>query len=127
MCMWNRIQIWPKDSISHIFQRKLRELPLHLCIRYVQEFVCVNINYVMHMRVESQQIRLEKHMLSLPKSDSPVWQTGPSDFHQAKPIKPKHPIYKTGTFGFSRLSILTRKHSSLYFRHSKIHICIKLT
>jgi hypothetical protein len=30
------------------------------------------MNYVMHMIEESQQIRLEKHMLSLPKPDSPV-------------------------------------------------------
>jgi hypothetical protein len=31
--------------------------------------------YVMHMIRESQQIKLEKHMLSLPKSDSLVWKT----------------------------------------------------
>jgi hypothetical protein len=34
--------------------------------------VCENLNYVMHMTEESQQIRLEKHMLSMSKPDSPV-------------------------------------------------------
>jgi hypothetical protein len=62
------------------FQGNPRELPLYVCIRHVQQFVCQNMNYVMHMTEESQQIRLEKHMLSLSKSDSLVWQTRPSGF-----------------------------------------------
>jgi hypothetical protein len=54
--------------------------PLYACIQYVQPFVCENMNYKMHLTEESQPIRLEKHMLSLPKPDSPIWQTRPSDF-----------------------------------------------
>jgi hypothetical protein len=68
------------DMILHMFQGNSSELPIYVCIRYVQQFVCENMNYVMHMTQESQQIRLEKHMLSLPKLDSPVWQTGLSGF-----------------------------------------------
>jgi hypothetical protein len=34
-------------------------------------------------------------------------------FCQAKPTKPEHPIYKTGTSDFSKLSILIRKHAIL--------------
>jgi hypothetical protein len=72
MCILNGIQIWPRDAILHIFEGNLRGLPLYVCIRYVQQFVCENLNYVMHMTEESQQIRLEKHMLSMSKPDSPV-------------------------------------------------------
>jgi hypothetical protein len=38
-------------------------------------FEYANMYYVMHMIRESQKIKLEKHMLSLPKSDSLVWKT----------------------------------------------------
>jgi hypothetical protein len=72
MCILNGIQIWHRDAILQIFQGNPRELPLYVCIRYVQQFVSENMNYVMHMIEEPQQIRLEKYMLSLPKSDSLV-------------------------------------------------------
>jgi hypothetical protein len=52
MCILNRIKIWPKDAILHIFQGTQRKLPLYLCIRYVQQ-LCVNMYYVMHMIGES--------------------------------------------------------------------------
>jgi hypothetical protein len=72
MCILNGTQIWHRDAILHILQGNPRELPLFVCILYVQQFMCENMNYVMHKIEESQQIRLEKHMLSLPKQDSPV-------------------------------------------------------
>jgi hypothetical protein len=72
MCMLNGIQIWPRDAILHIFQGNPRELPLYVSIQYVQQFVCENMNYVMHMIEELQQIILEKYMLCLPKPGSLV-------------------------------------------------------
>jgi hypothetical protein len=53
MCILNGIKIWPRDAILHIFQGNTRELPLYACIQYVQQFVCENMNYVMHMTEES--------------------------------------------------------------------------
>jgi hypothetical protein len=45
----------------------------------------------------------------------------------AKPQKPEYPVSKTRTSGFSRLSVLTRKHTPMISRHSHIHICINRT
>jgi hypothetical protein len=39
-----------------------------------------NKYYMMHMTIESQQIKLDKHMLSLSKSDSPIWEIRSSGF-----------------------------------------------
>jgi hypothetical protein len=58
MCILNRIQIWPKDAILHFFQGTPRVLPLYLCIRYVQKFVCVNMYYVLHMTRGSQSNKI---------------------------------------------------------------------
>jgi hypothetical protein len=53
----------------------------------------------------------ENHMFYLPKSDSPVWQIGPSSFAN-----------KTETFSFSRQNKLTRKHTSHILGTSQINI-----
>jgi hypothetical protein len=37
MCILNRIQIWPRDAILHIFKENPRELPVYVCIRSVQQ------------------------------------------------------------------------------------------
>jgi hypothetical protein len=65
-------------------------------------------------------------MLRLLKLDSPVWEIEHLVL-SAKPQKPKHPVYKIGQSDFSRHNIVTRQYSSLHFKHSKIHICIKWT
>jgi hypothetical protein len=67
-----------KYHFAH-FQENPRELPLYVCIRGVQQ-KCVNMYYVMHITGGSQKIKQEKHMLYLPKSDSPVWESGSSSF-----------------------------------------------
>jgi hypothetical protein len=53
MCILNRIQIWSKDAIFHIFQGTQTVPTLYLCFRYVQQ-LCVNMYYMMHMTGESQ-------------------------------------------------------------------------
>jgi hypothetical protein len=45
----------------------------------------------------------------------------------AKPQNPEHPVSKTRTPGFSRLNIMTRKHTPIISRHSHIHIYINRT
>jgi hypothetical protein len=100
MCISNGIQIWPKDVISHIFKENQESSPYIYASDMCNNFVCEHELRDAHDRRITTN-RLEKHMLSL-----------------AKPVKLEHPVYKTGTFGFFRLSILTRTHSSLHFRHS---------
>jgi hypothetical protein len=93
--------------------------------------MCNNL-YVRHKLCDAHDRRITINKIEETYA-KPV-KTGQSDltnrtirFCQAKPIKLEHLVYKTRTSDFSRLSILIRKQSSLYLRHSKIRICIKLT
>jgi hypothetical protein len=61
----------------------------------------MNMYYVMHMTGGSQQIKFGETYAKFAKTEC-----------QARPTKPKYLVYKTGTSGFSKLSILTRKNTS---------------
>jgi hypothetical protein len=58
----------------------------------------------------SQQLNQGKHMFCLPKLDHPVL-----------PAKSEHPIWKTGTSGFSRQSIFTINILHTFHHHTNIH------
>jgi hypothetical protein len=49
MCILNGIQIWPRDTILHIFQENPKDLPLYVCIRGVQQkCVCKQVIHDAH-------------------------------------------------------------------------------
>jgi hypothetical protein len=64
-------------------------------------------------------IQFQNRTVRFGKPDHPIL--------SAKPQKPKHLIFKTGTSSFSRLNILIRKHTPMISLHSHIHICINRT
>jgi hypothetical protein len=57
MCILNGIQIWPRDAILHTFQGNPRELPHIYKSDKCNNFVCVNMYYVMHIIGGSQQLK----------------------------------------------------------------------
>jgi hypothetical protein len=75
-------------------------------------FVCVNIYYVMHITGGSQQIKFRETYAKSTKTRQSSLANRTIQFCQARPTKPEHPVYKTGTSGFSRLNILIRKNTS---------------
>jgi hypothetical protein len=57
MCILNGISIWSRDVILHTFEENLREPPYIYASDKCNNFMCVNIYYVMHMAGGSQQLK----------------------------------------------------------------------
>jgi hypothetical protein len=73
----NGIQFWHKMPFCIFFKKNPRELPYMYACMGCNKSVCKQVICDAYGK-RFTQIEQEKYMLCLPKSNSPVWQTGTS-------------------------------------------------